>query len=329
MSNFNATEPRLYCVPLPTSDTTHRDPLTAIIDLVEDDGPWTSLSAFRYCERIAASHYENFPVASRFLPARLRPHIAAVYAFARTADDFTDEPQFANIRQEALARWEQLLEQCYHQEAIHPIFIALRQTIREHKIPIAHFRDLLTGFRMDLTTPSYGTFQQLRHYCSFAANPIGRLVLGIHGYQTPDLHRYSDEICTALQLTNILQDLSVDLQQGKFYLPEEDLLHFGISRQELVEQHHSRAFKELLAFSIARVRSLFTRGRPLLRQVSSGLSLELEACCRGGLAILTCIEQRNYEVLNYRPVLANLELTGIALRSLFAFGRRFLRSDVM
>lgn len=328
MSDFKATEPILYCVPpLSANETTH-DPLKEVLDIA-GEGPWTLMSAFRYCERIAASHYENFPVASRFLPAHLRPHVTAIYAFARTADDFADEPKFANVRQEALARWEQFLEDCYRQEATHPVFIALRQTIREHHIPIGYFKALLTGFRMDLTTHSYGTFTQLRQYCSFSANPIGKLMLSIHGYQEPELHRYSDEICTALQLSNMLQDLSIDLGRGKIYLPEEDLLHFGVSRQELLERHHSRAFKELMAFSIVRIRSFYVRGRPLLRQLSAGLSMEVEASCRGGLTILDRIEQQDYEVLNERPVLQKTELAGIALRSLFSFGRRLVKGDTM
>src|SRR5690606_12648671 len=225
---INATEPSLYCVP----------PASTPDDLAEGfcppdgapPGPWTVESGYRWCERMAASHYENFPVASKFLPAQLRPHVAAIYAFARTSDDFADEPRFEGRRSEALWQWEQLLEDCYHREVQHPVFIALRDTVRRHNIPIGPLKALLTAFRMDLTKHRYATFNELLHYCVHSANPVGQLVLYVHGHREPELHRFSDEICSALQIANFLQDLSVDIPRGRMYVPEEDLVHFGVPK---------------------------------------------------------------------------------------------------
>jgi len=321
----SATEPRLFCVPLPPpdDDTSERfNPPDGA-----PPGPWTADNGYRWCERMAATHYENFPVASRFLPAHLRPHVAAIYGFARTADDFADEPRYQGRRREALDRWEQLLEGCYHREVQHPVFMALRDTVRRHNIPIGPLKALLTAFRMDLTKHRYGTFQELRQYCVHSANPVGQLVLYIHGHRQPELHRFSDEICTALQIANFLQDLSVDIPRGRCYVPEEDLVHFGVTREDLLAQRHTPDFKELMRFSLERTRSLFHRGRPLIRQVSPGLSMELEATWRGGMAILQRIQDMDFEVLDRRPVLERIDVAGIAVRSLFSFGRRFFRGE--
>lgn len=320
-----ATEPRLYCVPAsPAADdesASFSPPDGA------PPGPWTSANAYRWCERMAATHYENFPVASKFLPAHLRPHIAAIYAFARTADDFSDEPRFEGRRREALDAWEQLLETCFHRDVQHPVFLALRDTVRRHNIPIGPLRALLTAFRMDLTKHRYTSFAELQHYCMYSANPVGQLVLYVHGHRDPALHRFSDEICSALQIANFLQDLSVDIPRGRVYLPEEDLVHFGVRHEDLLAQRATPEFRELMEFSVARVRAMFHRGRPLIRHVSPGLSMELEATWRGGMAVLQRIEDREFLTLDHRPTLEKRDMAGIAVRSLFSFGRRFLRGE--
>jgi squalene synthase HpnC len=321
----NATEPRLYCVPPgPEADDTSE---TFAPPDGAPPGPWTTESGYRYCERMAASHYENFPVASKFLPSHLRPHVAAIYAFARTADDFSDEPRFEGRRGAALAAWEQLLECCYHRDVQHPVFIALRDTVRRHNIPIGPLKALLTAFRMDLTKHRYASFAELLQYSTHSANPVGQLVLFIHGHREPQLHRFSDEICSALQIANFLQDLSVDLPRGRCYLPEEDLVHFGVSREDLVGQRATAEFRELMRYQVARTRAMFHKGRPLVRRVSPGLSMELDATWRGGMAILQRIEDADFQTLAYRPTLDKSAFAGIAIRSLFAFGRRFLRGE--
>lgn len=321
----NATEPRLYCVPL-AQEANDQD-----LDFSPPDGappgPWSIEAGYRWCERMAQNHYENFPVASKFLPAALRPHIAAIYAFARTADDFADEPRFEGRRAEALGTWEQLLETAYHREVEHPVFVALRDTVRRHNIPIGPLKALLTAFRIDLTKHRYTTFAELLHYCQHSANPVGQLVLFVHGHREPELHRFSDEICAGLQIANFLQDLSVDIPRGRIYIPEEDLVHFGVSREDLFAKRSTTAFRELMRFEVARTRAMFYRGQPLIRQVSPGLSMELDATWRGGMAILQRIEDQGFDTLASRPTLEKRDMAGIALRSLFAFGRRFIRGE--
>jgi squalene synthase HpnC len=321
----NATEPRLYCVPTQTADDDQSERFSPPDGA--PPGPWSVAAGYRWCERMASTHYENFPVASKFLPPHLRPHVAAIYAFARTADDFADEPRFEGRRSQALAAWEHLLDSCYHREVQHPVFIALRDTVRRHNIPIGPLRALITAFRMDLTKHRYATFGELLHYCSHSANPVGQLVLYVHGHREPDLHRFSDEICSALQIANFLQDLSVDIPRGRIYLPEEDLVYFNVGHEDLFAKRGSEEFRELMRYEVARVRAMFHRGRPLIRRVSPGLSMELDATWRGGMAILQRIEDLDHATLDHRPTLERRDMAGIALRSLFAFGRRFLRGE--
>ena len=318
--------PRLFAVP-PLADDDDLETLPEAPDGAPP-GPWTKESAYRYCERLATSHYENFPVASRFVPASLRPHVWAIYGFARTADDFSDEPRFAGRRREALDRWDQYLEASYHRDVDHPIFLALRDTVRRHTIPIGPLKALLTAFRMDLSKHRYASFAELRHYCTHSAEPVGQLVLYIHGHRQPELHRFSNEICSALQIANFLQDLSVDIPRGRCYLPQDELIHFGVTWDQLQARRHTTEFKELMRFMIARTRTMFLRGQPLLRKVSPGLSLELEATWRGGMKVLDLVEARDYEVLDYRPTLAKREAVDILGRSLWAFGKRFVRGEV-
>ncbi|WP_146660396.1 squalene synthase HpnC [Enhygromyxa salina] len=326
MATGSHTTPRLFAVPLAHP----RDEVDALPDSPDGapPGPWTKEAAYRFCERLATSHYENFPVASRFVPAPLRPHLWAIYTFARTADDFADEPRFEGRRRQAIDAWEQYLEACYHRDVEHPVFMALRDTVRRHNIPIGPFKALLMAFRMDLTKHRYASFAELRQYCTHSAEPVGQLVLYVHGHRQPELHRFSDEICAALQIANFLQDLSVDIPRGRCYIPQEDLIHFGVTWDQLQSGRHTAEFKELMRFSCARVRTMFLRGRPLIRKVSPGLSLELEATWRGGMKILDVIEARDYEVLDYRPTLDKRDVVDIAGRSLFTFGRRFVRGEV-
>ncbi len=327
MANGSQPTPRLFAVP---NHSEHEDELDVLPEAPDGapPGPWTKEAAYRYCERLATNHYENFPVASRFVPAPLRPHVWAIYAFARTADDFSDEPRFEGRRREALDRWELYLEASYHRDVDHPIFLALRDTVRRHNIPIGPLKALLTAFRMDLTKARYASFQELRQYCTHSADPVGQLVLYVHGHRQPELHRFSDEICSALQIANFLQDLSVDIPRGRCYIPQEDLIHFGVTWDQLQSGRHTCEFKELMCFEVARVRTMFLRGRPLIRKVSPGLSLELEATWRGGMKILDLIEARDYEVLDYRPTVDKRDVAGIAGRSLISFGQRFLRGEV-
>ena len=286
-------EPRQNALPLPSLNETQ-----------DDNGqPYTLERAFAYCERMARGHYENFPVASRFVPARLRPYVWAVYAFARSADDFADEARYAGRRAEALGFWDDQLDRCFHGEAEHPVFIALRETIDKCDIPIQPLKDMLTAFTMDLSVNRYATFEQLRTYCAHSAHPVGRLVLYIFDYRDPSLHNYSDDLCTALQLANFWQDVGVDLQKDRIYLPEEDRKHFGVSDEALYARIVTPQFRDLMRYEVARARALFERGRPLIDKVGSDLGFELAMIWNGGMTILDKIEAVGYDVWRRRPTL--------------------------
>jgi squalene synthase HpnC len=286
-------EPRTNAQPLPE------------FDRVQDEygQPYSLERAFAYCERMARGHYENFPVASRFVPARLRPYVWAIYAFARSADDFADESRYAGRRAEALAYWEEQLHRCYHGEAEHPVFVALRETVDQCNIPIQPMQALLTAFDMDLTVNRYATFEQLLTYCAHSAHPVGRLVLYVFDYRDPALHNYSDDLCTALQLTNFWQDVGVDLAKDRIYLPEEDRKHFGVSDEMLYARLCTPQFKDLMRYQVARARALFERGRPLIDKVGSDLGFELAMIWRGGTTILDKIDAIGYDVFRRRPTL--------------------------
>jgi squalene synthase HpnC len=286
-------EPRSNAEPLPEFDRVHD----------EAGQPYSLERAFAYCERMARGHYENFPVASRFVPARLRPYVWAIYAFARSADDFADESRYAGRRAEALAYWEEQLHRCYHGEAEHPVFVALRETIDQCNIPIQPLQAMLTAFDMDLRINRYATFEQLTTYCAHSAHPVGRLVLYVFDYRDPALHNYSDDLCTGLQLANFWQDVGVDLAKDRIYLPEEDRKHFGVSDEMLYARLCTPQFKDLMRYEVARARALFERGRPLIDKVGSDLGFELAMIWRGGTTILDKIDAVGYDVFRRRPTL--------------------------
>jgi len=269
----------------------------------QSGAPYSVEAAFAYCERMARGHYENFPVASRFVPARLRPYVWAVYAFARSADDFADEARYAGRRAEALGFWDDQLDRAFHGEAEHPVFVALRETIDRCEVPISPLKDLLTAFTMDLSVSRYQTYAQLERYFQHSAHPVGRLVLYIFNYRDPSLHNYSDDVCAALQLTNFLQDVGVDLMKDRIYLPEEDLRHFGVSEAMLFQRQVTSEFRDLMRFQVARARALFERGRPIIDRVGGDLGFELAMIWNGGMTILDKIEAVGYDVFRRRPTL--------------------------
>lgn len=287
-------EPRPNAMPAPELELVH-DPSSG--------APFTLESAFAYCERMARGHYENFPVASRFVPAKLRPYVWAVYAFARSADDFADEARFAGRRADALGYWEEQLERCFHGEAEHPIFIALRETVEKRDLPIAPLRDLLTAFTMDLSVSRYATYAQLERYIQHSAHPVGRLVLYVFDYRDPSLHCFSDDVCAALQLTNFLQDVGIDLAKDRIYLPQEDLKHFGVTEEMLYARRMTPQLRDLYRFEVARARALFERGRPIIDRVGPELGFELAMIWQGGMTILDKLEAVGYDVFHRRPTL--------------------------
>ena len=271
---------------------------------------WSVEESFRYCERLARSHYENFPVGSVLIPKPLRKHFYSIYAFARTADDFADEDQgrdqSAEQKLALIASWREQLHQAFNGEArhpvfIHPVFIALSETRARFDLPISLFDDLLSAFSQDVVKRRYETFDELKDYCRRSANPVGRLILLLFGYSDTGLHELSDDICTALQLANHWQDVAIDLAKERVYLPDEDLDRFGVSIEELKTGTQKASFKNLMKFEIDRAREYFIRGKPLCAAVSGRLGLELRAVWLGGWRILDRIEENDYDVFARRP----------------------------
>lgn len=271
--------------------------------------------AFRYCSHIARNHYENFPVASFLIPRTLRPHIAAVYAFARMADDFADEAEFEGVRMEKLAEFEGELEKLPSGETTNPVFIALRETILKFNLPIQLFKDLLTAFKTDVTVTRYRNFEDLLYYCRHSANPVGRIVLHIMGYPAPKFLEYSDQICTALQLANFWQDVSRDLKKGRVYLPAEDLEKFNYSYGELEHEKFNDNFKRLISFEVERTRDLFLKGKPLCAKVPGRFGWELRLTWLGGNAILDKIQAMGGNVLKTRPALKKRDFVSLFFKA--------------
>jgi len=279
----------------------------------------TVAEAEKYCRRLARSHYENFSVASWFLPAHLRQHFLNVYAYCRVSDDLGDEVGDAAASLQLLDEWETELNACYEGEPRHPVFVALRGTVREFQIPKHEFADLLTAFRQDQTTSRYKTFADLLGYCRNSANPVGHLVLYLCGYRDEERQRLSDCTCTALQLANFWQDISVDFEKGRIYLPLEDLRRFGVSEEEIRSRQNSAAFCEMMKFEVARAREWFQQGMPLAGKVDRKLATDIELFSRGGMEILSAIERQGYTVLGCRPVISTTRKLALVLRA--ALGR--------
>jgi len=279
---------------------------------------WTAPQAFQFCERLTYDHYENFPVASLFIPKDKRRYICAIYSFARISDDFADEPGLTPAeRIESLNEWEEQLVDCYRGHAQHPVFVALRETVDRFDIPIELFHHLLHAFRMDVTTHRYETFEDVLEYCEHSANPIGRLMLLLFNYRSEATMLQADLICTALQLTNFWQDVSIDLQKDRVYIPLDDIREFGYTEEELFDRKATQVFKDLMCYQIDRTRQLFNEGRPLLQEMGKDLAMELKMTWNGGVRILKKIEQLDYDVLHHRPRLALVDKASLVLSSLF------------
>jgi hydroxysqualene synthase len=270
--------------------------------------------AYRYCERLAQAHYENFPVASRLLPARMRPHIAAIYAFARRADDFADQPGLVDSdRLRLLQAWGARLDRdpardshrgsTREPDAEDLIFVALDDTIRTHNLPRTLFHDLLSAFRQDVVTHRYATWTDVLDYCRRSANPVGRLVLRVGGYDDASLDAESDAVCTALQLTNFWQDFGRDWRIGRLYVPAEVVRASGASEQELHEGRMSDGWVRALEASAAFTRPFFAQGRGVCDGVRGRLRIELRFTWLGGMRILEGAARYSFDALGRRPSL--------------------------
>ncbi|MEO9196105.1 MAG: squalene synthase HpnC [Polyangia bacterium] len=292
---------------------------TPELDLVESPpGVFSLEESYAYCERIARGHFDSYALARRFVPEALRPHVWALYAFARSADDFADEPRYEGRRRELLERWENELERAFHGEADHPIFIALADTVEKRELPITPLRDLLNAYVIDLSVSRYATAAQLERYCGLAAQPMGRLFLHLFGQDDPALQRFSDEICTAMQITKICQDVASDMQRDRVYLPAEDLRHFGVTIEMLHAKTASPELRDLVRYQLSRARSLFERGRPLierLRRIDAQLAFQVALAVHSSEKLLDLIEAADHDVLGRRPRLGAIEKTAVLERA--------------
>lgn len=260
--------------------------------------------AFAYCEQMAKSHYENFPVGSLLIPKNKRPHVWSIYAFARSADDFADENYplrntFPNDeawrlairaqeaqRLEKLNQWEQWLLECVEGKATHPIFVALGHTIRELKIPIQLLLDLLTAFKMDVTKRRQQNWEEVLYYCKHSANPVGRLVLRVFGYNDSSLDEMSDGICTGLQLANFWQDIAIDREKDRIYIPQQLFEKYQLSQENFFSLNSNFEWKDLFEDLGQFTLPLFLKGHELPTKVSGRLSWELKCTWLGGMNIL-------------------------------------------
>lgn len=292
-------------------------PTQAITSPLAAGQVWPLDRAYEYCEHLTRSHYENFPVGSALVPKRLRKHFYSIYAFARVADDFADEGYGQGLseheRLEALDEWRRMLTESLAGHARHPVFVALAQTISEFHLPATLFEDLLSAFAQDVTVRRYESFDQLIDYCRRSANPIGRLVLLLFGHNDEQRHQWSDEICTALQLTNHWQDVSIDLDKDRIYVPREDFSRFGLSFDDLITRGSTEDFRRLMKFEVGRARGMLLRGKPLCVSVSGRLGLELRSVWLGGIRILDRIEENSFDVFARRPVINSADKIGILL----------------
>jgi squalene synthase HpnC len=292
--------------------------------------------AYAACQRLARSHYENFPVASRLLPAKLRPHVAAIYAFARIADDFADEPgRSVDERLRLLDAWrarlrpsgtgsrgpgtDKRLPPAPDSRLPDPdsVFLALHDTIDRFDLPIGLFDDLLDAFTQDVTTTRYATWVEVLDYCRRSANPVGRLVLRLSGYRSDDLDRASDAVCTALQLTNFWQDLAIDWSRGRLYVPEETWRRYAANPEMLNHAHITGEWAAALGDCADHTRQLFAAGRSVCDGVSGRLRLELRATWLGGVRILDRLQAAGFDVHRARPELGAGDALVIGCKTLF------------
>ncbi len=282
---------------------------------------WTRDESLAYTRWLATHHYENFQVVSFLLPKRLHQDFYNVYSFCRWADDLGDEIGDTGESLRLLAWWRRELQKMYAGQPAHPVFVALADTAARHQLPQETFDDLIKAFEQDQTVTRYRNFEELFHYCRYSANPVGRLVLGLCGYRDAARQELSDATCTALQLANFWQDVIVDLEKDRVYLPLDVLDKYGYPVEELFARRFDDRFRQAMKEVTGVARDLFLKGLPLAGQVDRRLSIDLELFSRGGLKILEKIERQDYDVLRARPRISKVERVALLLG---AIGRRAL-----
>lgn len=281
-------------------------------------------AAYATCLRLARAHYENFPVASRLVPAESRPHVAAIYAFARTSDDFADEgDRSADERLALIADWQQRLEEAAagtvtdDGSEASQIFVALSATMKACDLEVQLFRDLLSAFAQDVVVKRYETWEDLLDYCRRSANPVGRLVLRVSGCRRSEADLQSDAVCTALQLTNFWQDIERDWQKGRVYVPRVLMAAHGALEDHLARRTWTPNWRETLLDAGCRTRALFAEGRPVTEAVRGRLRYELRATWLGGRRILDRLEAVDYNIFARRPTLGASDAAAILWKTLW------------
>jgi len=272
-------------------------------------------ACYRYCEALCRARHHNYPVGSLFARSQLRKHIFAMFAFARVADDFADEPAYEGRRARELDRWEEQLHLAYRGHADHPVFVALADTVDKFGLPITEFTELLSGFRTDLERRRYATFDELLSYTRQAAEPVGRLLLYIGGYRAAELHAYAENLSSAIAIARLIQDVPQDWERGRVYLPAEDLRHFGVSEADIASRRTSTAVGNLVRYEVARTRGMFERARPLVDIVGSDLAMELALTWHGGMRILDKIEHVGKRLFAHRPQLDAIDKAFVVARA--------------
>ena len=284
--------------------------------------PATLEEAYRYCERLARTHYENFTVGSLLIPKAQRRHVYAIYGFCRTVDDLGDEAQGERLKR--LDAWERGFRLCYDGTPAHPVLVALQATIQAFDLPPEPFLKLVEANRIDQRAKLHPTYQDLLRYCDHSANPVGHLFLYLFGYRDADRQRLADASCTALQLTNFWQDVRRDLDKGRIYIPLEDIARFGYSQAELERGVVNESFRRMMAFEVARTRDLFAQGLKLVDMVDGVARVDIALFSLGGLAVLKAIERQKYDTLAHRPALSRAR-KGWLLLSMLAKARLGVR----
>jgi squalene synthase HpnC len=277
---------------------------------------WTLDESLAYTRWLATRHYENFHVVSFLLPKRLHQDFYNVYAFCRWADDLGDEVGDTSESLRLLGWWRGELHKMYAGETSHPVFVALRGTAERYGLPIETFDDLIKAFESDQIVSRYRTFEDVFEYCRYSANPVGRLVLGLCGYHDDRLYELSDATCTALQLANFWQDVTVDWLKDRVYLPLDLLEKHGTSVDAIAGRRFDDRFRAAMKEAVEVARGLFLKGLPLIDRVDRRLAIDLELFSRGGLKVLDKIERQDYNVLAARPAISKIERVGILLGAL-------------
>ena len=278
---------------------------------------YTHAEAEQYTRWLATHHYENFHVVSFLLPKKLHQDFYNVYSFCRWADDLGDEIGDTAESLRLLGWWRGELEAMYRGQVQHPVFVALEGTARKYKLPKQLFADLISAFEHDQRVTRYANWDEVFEYCRCSANPVGRLVLRLCGYSDDERDRMSDATCTALQLANFWQDVTVDLEKDRVYLPQDLFARHGYTLDELRAGTFNAAFQNVMRDAVDVARKLFIQGLPLVKTVDKRLAFDLELFSRGGMRVLEKIEQQNYNVLAARPAISKFERVQLLVGSLW------------